>query len=80
MKNYPTINPENIISHKEACAQGYASNHGDPEHWLAVSWKNRDWFRALVTWEKQVRITAEISVAQATQRTLPKSLRRWGAA
>ena len=22
-----------ITSHKEACAAGYASNHGDPEHW-----------------------------------------------
>lgn len=31
------IDPKNIWSHKEACAKGYASNHGDPEHW----WKNR---------------------------------------
>ena len=48
MKNYPTIKPENIISHKEACARGYASNHGDPDHWLARFGKNMDWFRRLV--------------------------------
>ena len=47
MKNYPTIRPENIISHKEACARGYASNHGDPDHWLARFGKNMDWFRRL---------------------------------
>ena len=65
MKNYPSINPENIISHKEACARGYASNHGDPEHWLARFGKNMDWFRAMVAPEKQVRITAEITVGQS---------------
>lgn len=27
------IDPENIWSHSEAHAKGYASNHGDPEHW-----------------------------------------------
>ena len=64
MKNYPTIKPGNIISHKEACARGYASNHGDPEHWLARFGKNMDWFRAMVAPEKQVRITAEITVGQ----------------
>lgn len=25
---------DQICSHKEAAAKGYASNHGDPEHWL----------------------------------------------
>lgn len=48
MKNYPTIKLENIISHKEACARGYASNHGDCDHWLAKFGKNMDWFRELV--------------------------------
>ena len=28
--NIPT---SNILSHSEACAKGYASNHADPEHW-----------------------------------------------
>ena len=48
MRNYPTITLDNIISHKEACARGYASNHGDPDHWLARFGKNMDWFRRLV--------------------------------
>ncbi len=48
MKNYPTIKLNNIISHKEACARGYASNHGDCDHWLAKFGKNMDWFRVLV--------------------------------
>ena len=48
MKNYPTIKLENIISHKEACARGYASNHGDPDHWLSRFGKDMNWFRRLV--------------------------------
>ena len=78
MKNYPTIKPGNIISHKEACARGYASNHGDPEHWLARFGKNMDWFRALVAPEKQVRITAEISVAQSRAEEISRKLRQLG--
>lgn len=58
MKNYPTIKPENIISHHEAHLRGYASNHADCDHWLAKFGKNMDWFRALVSGEKSVKITA----------------------
>ncbi len=78
MKNYPTIKPENIISHKEACARGYASNHGDPEHWLIIFGKNMDWFRAMVAPEKQVRITAEITVAQSRAEDIAGKLRALG--
>ncbi len=78
MKNYPTIKPGNIISHKEACARGYASNHGDPEHWLARFGKNMDWFRAMVAPEKQVRITAEISVGQSKADEVSAKLRGLG--
>ena len=78
MKNYPTIKPGNIISHKEACARGYASNHGDPEHWLARFGKNMDWFRSLAAPEKQVRITAEISVGQSKAEELSRKLRQLG--
>ena len=78
MKNYPTIKPENVISHKEACARGYASNHGDPEHWLARFGKNMDWFRSLVAPEKQVRITAEISVGQSKADEVSAKLRGLG--
>ncbi len=78
MKNYPTIKPENIISHKEACTRGYASNHGDPEHWLARFGKNMDWFRALMAPEKQVRITAEITVGQSKADEVSAKLRGLG--
>ena len=78
MKNYPTIKTENIISHKEACARGYASNHGDPEHWLARFRKNMDWFRSRVAPEKQVRITAEITVGQSKAEELSRKLRQLG--
>lgn len=30
---FPTINFNNIVSHKEAAARGYASGHGDPENY-----------------------------------------------
>ena len=78
MKNYPTIKSGNIISHKEACARGYASNHGDPEHWLARFGKNMDWFRSQVAPEKQVRITAEISVGQSKADEVSAKLRGLG--
>ena len=78
MKNYPTIKPGNIISHKEACARGYASNHGDPEHWLARFGKNMDWFRSQVAPEKQVRITAEITVGQSKVDEVSAKLRGLG--
>ena len=78
MKNYPSILPENVISHKEAHARGYASNHGDPEHWLARFGKNIDWFRSLVAPEKQVRITAEITVEQSKADEVSAKLRGLG--
>lgn len=37
---------ENVVSHKEAHALGYASNHGDPENWMSKFGKDMDWFRA----------------------------------
>lgn len=45
MKQFPTIKLENVISHKEAAARGYASNHGDPENWLSKFGKDMNWFR-----------------------------------
>ncbi|MBD5130611.1 MAG: peptidoglycan DD-metalloendopeptidase family protein [Ruminococcaceae bacterium] len=45
MQTYPSIKLENIVSHKEACARGYASNHGDPENWLSKFGKDMNWFR-----------------------------------
>lgn len=36
---------DKICSHKEAHAQGYGSNHGDPENWLSKHGKTMNWFR-----------------------------------
>ena len=36
---------DNIVSHKEAHALGYASNHGDVEHWTSRFGKDMNWFR-----------------------------------
>lgn len=67
MKLYPTITVDNIISHKEACARGYASNHGDPEHWLTVHGRNMAWFRGLVGGITRITATAEMPTAQAAE-------------
>ena len=37
-----------IVSHKEAHAQGYGSNHGDPHHWLSKFGMTMDDFRKAV--------------------------------
>lgn len=37
-----------IHSHKESHAKGYASNHGDCDHWLKKFGKDMNWFRAEV--------------------------------
>lgn len=34
-----------VVSHKEAHAKGYASNHGDPDHWLKKFGRDMNWFR-----------------------------------
>lgn len=78
MKNYPSIRAENIISHKEACGRGYASNHGDPEHWLSRFGKNMDWFRAQVAPEKQVIVTAEAKVGAGKVERITAELQTMG--
>lgn len=63
---------ENIVSHKEAHALGYANNHGDPENWLSKFGRNMDWFREQVEALKpsnslyRVQIGAFRSYANAT--------------
>lgn len=37
-----------VVSHHEANLRGFASNHGDCDHWLAKFNKNMDWFRLVV--------------------------------
>lgn len=78
LRNYPTIRPENIISHHEAHLRGYASNHADCDHWLRKFGLNMDWFRALVSGEKQVKITAEVTVAESRADGITKQLQALG--
>lgn len=51
------LKPESIVSHKEASVLGYASAHGDPEHWLERFGKNMDWFRTQV--RNKLKTTAD---------------------
>lgn len=39
------ISINNVVSHREACKRGYASNHGDCDHWLNRFGKDMNWFR-----------------------------------
>jgi len=39
------IPTENVVSHREAHARGYASNHGDIDHWLKKFGDSMDLFR-----------------------------------
>ncbi len=78
LRNYPTIRPEDIISHHEAHLRGYASNHADCDHWLGKFGLNMDWFRALVSGEKQVKITAEVTVAESRVDGITRQLQALG--
>ncbi len=42
------ISVDSIVSHKEAHTRGYASNHGDPHHWLRKYHWTMDIFRQKV--------------------------------
>lgn len=57
IQRYPTIKLENVVSHKEANARGYASGHVDPEHWMSKFNKNMDWFREQV--QKKLVVPAQ---------------------
>ncbi len=48
IREYPTIGINDIVSHREAHARGFASNHGDPEHWIEQHDFTMDKFRAMV--------------------------------
>ena len=43
-----SLSVDSIVSHKEAHALGYASNHGDPDHWLTLHGKTMNDFRDAV--------------------------------
>ncbi|MCH5205638.1 MAG: SH3 domain-containing protein [Oscillospiraceae bacterium] len=62
MKEFPAIKLENVVSHKEAAARGYASGHGDPENWLSKFGKNMDWFRGKVRGYLDAPVIPEIAL------------------
>ncbi|MBD5128430.1 MAG: CHAP domain-containing protein [Ruminococcaceae bacterium] len=68
MQTYPSIKLENIVSHKEACARGYASNHGDPENWLSKFGKDMNWFRDKVKSYGTVSTTSGTASAKFSPR------------
>lgn len=49
-----------VVSHAEAHKKGYASNHGDIDHWLKRHGKTMDWFRAQV---KSIMSTGKTTVS-----------------
>lgn len=59
------ISVKNVISHYEAHKEGYASNHGDCDHWLKKHGKDMDWFRSQV--EKKIGASTESSTKEKTK-------------
>lgn len=61
-----------VVSHAEAHKKGYASNHGDIDHWLKKFGKTMDWFRAQVkakmSTEKDAVSTEEKEMSTASYR------------
>jgi N-acetyl-anhydromuramyl-L-alanine amidase AmpD len=51
---------DKIVSHKEAHALGYASNHGDCDNWLKKFGKDMKWFR------NQVKVVMNVSASTTT--------------
>lgn len=52
------ISVNDIVSHQEAYKLGYASNHGDCDHWLKKFGKDMDWFRS----EVEKRMAKEVKM------------------
>lgn len=77
MKNYD-IPVENVISHKEAHARGYASNHADCDHWLKKFGKDMDWFRSLLTDDVKYRVTGTKEVTAKEVDTEVNRLKTFG--
>ena len=56
---------ESIVSHKEAHAQGYASNHGDPENWMGRFGMTMEDFRARVRAKLKGEVTCLLYTSDA---------------
>ena len=53
IRQYPTIEINEIVSHHEGFLRGTASGHHDPEHWWKFHNKTMDDFRAAVARETE---------------------------
>ena len=64
---------EKVISHKEAHALGYASNHGDIDHWLKNFGDTMDGFRAdvrkLTAQEEDITEESAVDILDRIERT-----------
>ena len=56
------ITVDQICSHAEAYKEGYASNHGDCDHWLKKHGKDMNWFRCRVEDMLDEKTVEEIKV------------------
>ena len=63
--DYPSISVDNIVSHAEASAQGYASNHSDVGNWWKYHNVTMDDFRASV----RAKLSGGSSVVTSTAST-----------
>lgn len=72
MRKYPYFEVDDIVSHKEAHALGYASNHGDPEHWLSRFGYTMDDFRKWVTEAQTPKTIYRIQVGAFNDEQLAK--------
>ena len=54
------LSSKDVISHKEAHAKGYGSNHSDCDHWLKLYGKSMKWFRKEV--DKLLKASPMINV------------------
>lgn len=72
-----SIAPENIVSHKEAHARGYGSNHGDADHWLEKFGDRMDDFRfdvaSLVKYGDKVESEASEGEGESESKNTPLS-------
>lgn len=57
---------ESVVSHKEAHALGYASNHGDCENWLSKFGRDMNWFRRCVKEKIGEKTPVEIETTTST--------------
>ena len=74
------LSVDKIVSHKEAHAMGYGSNHGDPDNWWSKHSYNMDMFRAAV---KAKLADQETKVEAPTQKSIDEIAReviagKWG--